>query len=140
MTARKSHETETEATDTVGDATGTVPETAGPDLANVAIADAPTGTIVDGDLNDVDADDLDPNDAFAALKALGNANPDVNVTAVQNGHGLWTWTARDAEDGRKLAAGGPHHAQRLVENLTKLFSGSTVALHATGLAKTKRLA
>jgi phage tail sheath gpL-like len=132
----------TQAAETSGDGTyGAGAGVATADLANVdtsAYAGQAAGIGIDGTLVDaVDHGDL--ADALSGLKALGNANPDVNVTAVQNGHGTWTWTARAAEDGRKLAVGGPHHANRLAENLQLLFSGSTIALHATGVQKTRRL-
>jgi hypothetical protein len=160
MTARKGHQDQTEApdeqapADTENDATqaaeahGDGTGVALPDLANVDTSayagqaagigiEGATGTVLDGTLDAVDHGDL--AEALAGLKALGNANPDVNVTAVQNGHGTWTWTARAAEDGRKLAVGGPHHANRMAENLQLLFSGNTIALHATGVQKTRRL-
>jgi hypothetical protein len=167
MTARKGHQDQTEAPDdqTAAEAENVAPQPAEPfpgagnsggggvaatvDLANVdtsayagqiaGIAAAQAAADIEaGTLDVVDHGDL--ADALDGLKALGNANPDVNVTAVQNGHGTWTWTARAAEDGRKLAVGGPHHANRMAENLQLLFSGNTtIALHATGVQKTRRL-
>lgn len=145
MTTRPSKtapaETDTEATpETTTPDPAPQPTGAEPDLANVDVVaqaagiEGATGTVLDGIIS---VDDPHP---FDDLKALGNANADVNVTAVLNGHGTWSWTARDAEDGRELCHSGPHRAERVTKDLTQLFGGSTVALRATGLEKTKRLA
>lgn len=111
------------------------------DLANVDTStyasggiEGPTGTVIDGVI-----DDRPDTHPFAALKALGNAKPDVSITAVENAHHHWTWTARKTDGGRVLARGGPHSDDVLVENLQLLFGGSTVALHSTGDDKVRKL-
>jgi hypothetical protein len=149
MTARKGHqatdepageetaaETENEAQQAAETVSGDGTGAALPDLANVDTARY-AGQIEAAQL----AGQFDVTEApLAELKALGNANPDVNVTAVRTGHGTWYWTARDAVDGTELAKGGPHYEANLIENLTKLFAGqSTVALHRTGDDKARRL-
>lgn len=73
------------------------------------------------------------------LDALGNRKTDVNVTAVRNARGTWTWVARDTE-GDVIAQGGPHYRAGLLENLKKLFSADTVVgLRLTGDDKARRL-
>jgi hypothetical protein len=117
---------------------GTSPQT---DLANVepatAGATAPETADDHSDHVHTAGDEETPH-----LAALGNANADVNVTAVRNAQGHYTWTARDAETGAELARSPhPHTHPTLIHNLQKLFSSdSVIALRRTGDDKARRLA
>jgi hypothetical protein len=148
MTAKAHHpgaeaaETDAETVEAATEAPPAAPaavDTSGPDLANIpapAGVAGPTGTEITGELTPADDSPL------AELKALGNTKPDVNVTAVRNSHGFYTWAARDAESGEEIARSPHSHTEaQLTENLLKLFgTDSVVALRRTGDLKARRLA
>lgn len=121
--------------------TGTLTETPAPDLANVE-----TGTNTGENAPNEPETAPEPENAETApeeteieLEALGNRKTDVNVTAVRNARGTWTWTARDT-DGDVIAQGGPHYEAGLHANLKKLFGSETVVgLRLTGDDKARRL-